>query len=151
MTTVERQPERRTPAVQTAKPERPLRILLVEDHIDSAEAMATVLRNEKHAVEWVSTGAAAVNLFENDIGRRLDLILLDLMLPDMNGPELVEELRLASPFVPPIVVLSAKPLQTIRTEANALGAVAHLRKPFGVDELLKVVRRATSPAGPRGN
>jgi two-component system OmpR family response regulator len=127
---------------------RSLRILLVEDHADSAEAMIVIMDRRNHRVQWVGTGAAAIALLDRAAGAALpDVIILDLMLPDMSGVQMVEALRHSQNGLPPIVVLSAKPLATIRAEARTIGAAAFLRKPFSIDDLLTTVESA-APADP---
>ena len=122
---------------------RSLRVLLVEDHADSAEAMIAILDRRRHRVQWVGTGAEAVEVLHRaSSGPGPDVVILDLMLPDMTGTEIVEQLRSGPSTLPPIVVLSAKPLATIRSEAQAIGAAAYLRKPFSIDDLLATVESA---------
>jgi two-component system, OmpR family, response regulator TctD len=132
-----------------AKSGRSLRILLVEDHADSAEAIITILDRMNHRVQWVSTGAAALAVLDRASrpgqGGLPDEIILDLMLPDMSGLEMIQELRAAGTQLPPVIVLSAKPLATIRADAQAMGAAVFLRKPFSTDDLMQAVESA-SPA-----
>jgi DNA-binding response OmpR family regulator len=128
---------------------RSLRILLIEDHADSAEAMIAIMDRMSHRVQWVGTGAAALAVLDRAAQPSLpDVIVLDLMLPDMSGVDVIQELRHARGDVPPVVVLSAKPLATIRAEAQSINAAAFLRKPFSIDDLLRAVEAAagSSPA-----
>jgi DNA-binding response OmpR family regulator len=125
-----------------------LRILLVEDHADSAEAMVALMDRMSHRVQWVSTGAAALAVLDRGPASTLpDVVILDLMLPDMSGTSVVQELRTANRTLPPVIVLSAKPLATIRQEADSIGAAAYLRKPFSIDELLTVIENVRSQPG----
>jgi DNA-binding response OmpR family regulator len=117
------------------------RVLLVEDHADSAEAMIAVMKSARCQVHWVDTAAAALEAFGAptlEQSSDLDLILLDLTLPDKSGVELIHELR-RSRELPPIVVISAKPAHTLRDDAREIQAAGILRKPFGMDDLLKVL------------
>ena len=135
------------PPTQEARKGRSLRILLVEDHADSAEAMIAIMDRKNHRVQWVATGAAAVATLDRAAQNTLpDVIILDLMLPDMSGVEVIQELRHEHGALPPVVVLSAKPLATIRAEAQVIGASAFLRKPFSIDDLLNAVDSASRPA-----
>ncbi len=121
------------------------RVLLVEDHADSAEAMIVVMKGARCEVQWAETAAAALRVFEREgiAARRdaLDLILLDLTLPDKTGVELVDDMRRMQPELPPIVVISAKPSHALKDEAGAIRAAGILRKPFGMDELLNVLNQ----------
>jgi DNA-binding response OmpR family regulator len=119
------------------------RVLLVEDHADSAEAMIAVMKGARCDVRWVETAAAALDAFVRDSDPAAssdpDLILLDLTLPDKSGVELVHELRRTYRSLPPIVVISAKPSHALKDDARAIQAAGILRKPFGMEELLKVL------------
>jgi two-component system OmpR family response regulator len=100
-----------------------------------------------HRVQWVANGAAAIATLDRTAQTTMpDVIILDLMLPDMSGVEVIHELRHAHGTLPPIVVLSAKPLATIRAEAQVIGASSFLRKPFSVDDLLNAVEAAARAA-----
>jgi two-component system, OmpR family, response regulator len=127
---------------------RSLRVLLIEDHADSAEAMIAIMDRRNHRVQWAGTGAAALALLDRASPPALpDVIILDLMLPDMSGVEVIQELRRGrGATLPPVVVLSAKPLATIRAEAQAIGASGFLRKPFSIDDLLHAVESAVPPS-----
>jgi two-component system, OmpR family, response regulator len=130
------------------KPEpqpRSLRVLLIEDHADSAEAMIAIMDRRTHRVQWVGSGAAALGVLDRAQANVPDVIILDLMLPDMSGVEVIQELKRARGSTPPVVVLSAKPLATIRAEAQAIGAAGFLRKPFSIDDLLHAVESAADP------
>jgi DNA-binding response OmpR family regulator len=129
----------------TFRAERSLQILLVEDHADSADAMIALMNYADHRVTWVSSGEAAIEAFRRPApGASPDVMILDLMLPDMSGVGLIRALREHWP-VPPIVVLSAKPVAALEKEAQSLGAAAFLRKPFSIDGLLQAVARAAGP------
>jgi DNA-binding response OmpR family regulator len=69
------------------------------------------------------------------------LILLDLRLPDMNGVEVVRELRRSQSSVPPVVLLSADSPQVLKNAASSVGA-ASVRKPFDFNGLFQVIEGA---------
>jgi len=119
------------------------RILLIEDHADSAEAMIAVMQGARYRVRWARTAADALVAYDRHDGperrSRPDLILLDLTLPDKTGVQLVEELRRTKERVPPIVVISAKPSQALKEDAGSIRAAGVLRKPFGIPELLGLI------------
>jgi DNA-binding response OmpR family regulator len=109
-------------------------ILLAEDDADSAEALCLLLRAHAFHVEWVSSAAEAIARFERDPACHPDTILLDLMLPDMDGVSLVTRLR-ASGFDPRIIIHSAASKQAIDRAARELGTTTVLRKPVGWERI----------------
>jgi len=110
-------------------------ILLVEDERQIREAVATALECEGFAVVQAGTaGHAAVEAG----ARRPDLVILDLGLPDRDGLDFIRDYRAWSPI--PILVLSARTLESVKVEALDAGADDYLSKPFGVAELLARVR-----------
>ncbi len=121
------------------------RILLVEDEADSATLVIEALTREKFGVEWRDNGAdglqcAALETF--------DLIILDRMLPEIEGLSIVRRLR-NSGNATPILMLSALARSENRAEGLDAGADDYLGKPFEPVELLArvraLIRRATNP------
>ena len=110
-------------------------ILLVEDDRDSREGLAYILEDAGHTVAVAPNGREALNLLEKGI--RPAVILLDLMMPVMNGWEFLEERRRRPPIAAiPVVVLTAASLDQ---KLSALG-VESMRKPIDGDKLLEVVK-----------
>lgn len=110
------------------------RILIVEDEQDLAGLLDYNLRQVGHEVDVARTGASAVAKLE---GFRPDLILLDLMLPDISGLEVVRAMR-ASPqhHRTAVMMVTAKGAEADRVQGFELGADDYLVKPFSVRELL---------------
>lgn len=113
------------------------RILVVEDEPAIVQAVKANLAGHGFEVETAFTGEAALDSFE---GRRPDLVLLDLGLPDMDGTEVIQRLR--SEANTPIIVLSVRGAERDKVRALDLGADDYLTKPFGVEELLARIRVA---------
>src|SRR6266542_1937345 len=113
------------------------RVLVVDDEPAILRAVQVNLVRHDFRVETADTGRGALEAH----GRfRPDLLLLDLGLPDMDGLEVIREIRNTSST--PIVVLSVRGAERDKVEALDLGADDYLTKPFGVDELLARVRVA---------
>jgi len=129
------------------------RILVVEDHSDSAEMMKMVLEEEGYEVRWAETAGAALQILSPPADApcphwQPDLILLDLSLPDMDGVEMIGWLRAAGQTVPPVIVASARPVSSVEATARSINAGV-LPKPFDIDELLTGIEAAlSSPATP---
>lgn len=119
-----------------------LRILLVEDDADSAEALLLVLRRAGYETAWVDKARDALALLDGK--RRPDVVLLDLTLADMGGQALVSAFQAAAPL-PPTVVISAGNERTLHEAAEQLRARGALRKPFGTDAFLLAIEEAAAP------
>lgn len=114
-------------------------LLVVDDDRDLAEAIVTALESERHEIRIANHGGEGLErIYEN----RPDLILLDVQMPALDGPAMVRRLdpldRDGSPI--PIVLMSG--IDGLATIAERLGTPFFLRKPFGVDNLIQVVRAA---------
>jgi DNA-binding response OmpR family regulator len=105
-----------------------LKVLLVEDDMQVAEPLVENLRRYEHDVEHVVTGIEAVTHPE------VDLVLVDLGLPDLDGLEVCRRLRQSSDV--PIIVISARSEESDRVLALHVGADDYLIKPFGIRELI---------------
>ena len=111
------------------------RILVVEDEKPLREFVARNLSVRGYEVLTAANGMEALALFQT---QPLDLIILDLMMPHMDGLELTQRIRRTSTV--PIIVLSALDEERDKVTALDLGADDYLTKPFGVEELLARVR-----------
>ena len=112
-------------------------ILVVEDDPAVARLISTPLETRNYQYHRVQNGAGA--LLEA-ASARPDVILLDLGLPDMDGLDILRQLRSWSTL--PVVVVSARSHEQDKVSALDLGADDYLTKPFGTDELLARVRTA---------
>ena len=116
------------------------RILLVEDDTDSAEALCLLLQTHGIGVEWAATAGEAMARFEAHRSCPLNAIILDLMLPDLDGVSLIAQLRRIGP-VPPIVIHSAATKQATEAAGAALNAAAVLRKPATWEQMRDALQR----------
>jgi CheY-like chemotaxis protein len=114
-------------------PRRRRRVLVVDDDDDVCGVIADVLRARGHAVHAAGCGAEALVRVATVA---TDLILLDLVLPDMSGVELLERRRHAPWAEVPVVILSGSEDARMIARRRQLRV---LRKPFGVDELIAIV------------
>lgn len=121
------------------------RVLVVEDEELIRETVALSLRDEGFEVIAAEDGRAIVDLFHqqseqaDDSLESIDAIVLDLMLPSVNGLDLCRWLRQKG-YTVPILILSAKGSETDRVVGLEVGADDYLTKPFGVRELVARVR-----------
>ncbi len=113
------------------------RVLVVDDEPAILRALRTLLTRHGFQVELAETGRQALESYSY---HRPDIILLDLGLPDIDGLEIVRDIRGRADT--PIVILSVKGAERDKVTALNLGADDYLTKPFGVDELLARIRVA---------
>lgn len=115
----------------------PARILVVDDERPLREFVSRNLTARGFQVFKAANGLEAMAIFQS---KPLDLIILDLMMPHLNGLEVTERIRRSSTV--PIIVLSALDEERDKVKALDQGADDYLSKPFGVEELLARVRVA---------
>ncbi|HUX20900.1 MAG TPA: response regulator transcription factor [Spirochaetia bacterium] len=120
----------------TPHPEAARRILLVEDEESMAEGLLLNLKAEGYVVDLARTGRHAVERFQE---ATFDLVILDIMLPYMNGFEVAETIRRATPLLP-ILFLTALSGHESLIRGLSLGGDDYLTKPFHLDELLLRVK-----------
>jgi two-component system response regulator QseB len=113
-----------------------VRILLVEDDELLGAGIRDTLNRSRHAVEWVRSGTEALAALR---GESVDLVVLDLGLPGLDGIEVLRRARGLGNEVP-VLVLSARDTASQRVAGLDAGADDYLVKPFDVDELLARVR-----------
>ena len=111
-------------------------ILIVEDDPSIARGLTQNLRFEGYSVEVVADGALGLRFA---VDERPDLVLLDVMLPQMNGFEVLRELRRLEVDVP-VILLTAKGEEVDKVRGLDLGADDYVVKPFGLAELLARIR-----------
>ena len=113
-------------------------ILLVEDEENLHEALKLNLELEGYAVTSAFDGVQALDAIKNEY---FDLVILDIMLPEMDGIAVAETIRLSNTEIP-ILMLSAKNTSNDKVLGLKKGADDYLTKPFDTDELLARVRVA---------
>jgi len=126
--------------------ENALRVLVVDDERAIRRFLRTSLTAHGYTVYEASSGQEALSAV---VGDRPDLIILDLGLPDLNGIEVVRQLREWART--PIIVLSVREEEATKVAALDVGADDYLTKPFGIAELMArirvALRHADQPAG----
>ena len=116
---------------------REKQILVVEDEEDMAELLQERLKSAGYQVHTAGSGKAGLS---DAAEHEPDLVILDLMLPDIHGHEVCRELRkLSNPWGQPILMLTAMAQPVDQLRGFAHGADAYLTKPFNSHELLKTV------------
>jgi two-component system OmpR family response regulator len=126
-----------------------MKVLIVEDDATLATGIARILQGEGHAVDVVSRGEQALLSTRQD---SLDLIILDVGLPGIDGFEVLRRLRAAGDRTP-VLVLTARDALDDRIHGLDLGADDYMAKPFAMPELAArvraLVRRSQAQTGPK--
>ena len=113
-----------------------MRLILVEDNAQLASTLAQGFGEDGYEVEIVDTAAKAI---ARGLRRDLDLMVLDLGLPDRDGLDVLRELHRERPSLP-VMILSARADLATKLRGFELGAVDYVAKPFSLDELLARTR-----------
>jgi DNA-binding response OmpR family regulator len=108
------------------------RVLVIEDEPDIARGLRDALEFERFEVATTGLGREGIKLLRE---RGADLVILDLMLPDVNGFAVCEEIRTTHPTVP-IIMLTARSQETDKIRGLEAGADDYVTKPFSVGELV---------------
>lgn len=120
-----------------------MKLLLVEDEKELSEALVEILTKNKYVVDAIYDGEDGLNYALTDI---YDAIVLDIMIPKLNGLSVLKELR-KKEITTPIIMLTAKSQIEDRVQGLDLGADDYLTKPFAAEELLARLRSITRRKG----
>ena len=126
----------------SADESKSLNILLVDDDAELCEMMREFFEQNGHALDCVRNG---IDGLERAVEHRYDLVILDVMLPGMNGFTLLSQLRRRREV--PVIMLTARTDSHDRVQGLEAGADDYLPKPFDPDELLARVRAVLRRAG----
>ena len=110
-------------------------VLIIEDEKNIQTFMGKVLKRHEDRVLYADTGAQGLEIIRSQCP---DIILLDLGLPDINGFQIIQEVRTWTST--PIIVISARTAEQEKVSALDLGADDYITKPFGTSELLARIR-----------
>lgn len=121
-------------------------ILIIEDEVKIARFLELELRHEGYEVSFSHDGREGLNLA---LSNTYDLLILDVMLPSLNGMEVLRRIRQVSEL--PVIMLTAKDDVMDKVMGLDLGAQDYLTKPFAIEELLARIRvlfklKSTTPA-----
>jgi DNA-binding response OmpR family regulator len=126
-----------------------MRVLVVEDHADIAANIGDFLADRGHTVDFAADGLTGLHLA---VTQEFDVLVLDLMLPGMDGMELCKKLRTEARKHTPILMLTARDSLHHKLAGFETGADDYMTKPFALQELearLQVLVRRSRPQPPR--
>jgi len=113
-------------------------IIIIEDEWEYSDSIRDTLEEESYIVEESPEANEALNMMKKKI---YDVALIDIILPDMSGIQLLEKIKEISPHTIPIMMTAFASVETA-VEALRLGAIAYLYKPVNMDELLIYIKKA---------
>lgn len=122
-------------------------VLVVEDDVESCELLGTVLHEAGYSIDLAHDGEEALELASR---RRPDIVVSDLQMPGMSGIDLTREMHSADPHLPVVLTTGVENTQDVLTAAEGYGAVACLKKPIDLDQLLWLVEKALAVSRQRG-
>jgi len=115
------------------------KIIVIDDSESIRELVGLTLEGAGHQVEKGIDGNEALRLFD---GRKIDLVITDLNMPNKDGISLIREVRKMPDYhTVPIIILTTESQTTKKEEAKAAGATGWIVKPFMADKLLSVVNK----------
>ena len=116
---------------------RPNRVLIVDDHPAIRETMNDILTEEGFDTQLAADGKEALHLCQL---KDFDFVLIDIQMPEMNGVEVLKQLKEQRVKCPKFIFFSAYSTQELQDLANSLGAYAFLKKPIKVEKILNLIR-----------
>lgn len=124
----------------------PKKVLLIDDNVRIIFAITLVLELQGMEVVYAKNGKLGIEALKNNPD--VEIILMDIMMPEMNGIEATQEIRKLDQYKEiPIITLTAKIMKGDREKCLAAGATDYLTKPVDTDQLLSVIRKwTTTPA-----
>ena len=133
------------PETLTRSDGTPVRVLVVDDEVNIAELISMALRYEGWDITTAHTGNKAVREAKD---HRPDAIVLDVMLPDIDGLEVLRRIRSSQPDVP-VLFLTARDAVEDRVAGLTAGGDDYVTKPFSIEELVARLRGLMRRAGAR--
>lgn len=118
-------------------------ILLVEDNIINQKVAGKILKNAGASIIFAFNGLEAVRyLDQNPLP---DIILMDLMMPEMDGYEAMEKIRKELKLALPVIAMTATVLEAENTRCQAAGMDAYISKPFSAEEIIRLIYKLARP------
>ncbi len=131
-----------TPRALSFRAAQVVRVLIVDDELKLRESLAEGLRLENWSVATAENGTEALRLVSSE---RFDLLILDLLLPDTDGFEILRQVRARDPLLP-VLMITAHHAHSTRFAAFASDTADLVTKPFGFADLLARCRALLAPA-----
>jgi CheY-like chemotaxis protein len=114
-------------------------VLIVDDDVRNIFALTSMLERHQMSVVYAENGRDGIVVLQNNPD--IDIVLMDVMMPEMDGYETMQAIRHLSPFETlPIIALTAKAMQGDREKCIEAGASDYITKPVDTEQLLSLLR-----------
>ncbi|WP_026672102.1 sensor histidine kinase [Alkalihalobacterium bogoriense] len=114
-------------------------VLVVDDDMRNVFALTTALESQKMDVLFAENGKEAIHMLENNTS--IDIVLMDIMMPEMNGFDAMREIRKKEEFEQlPIIALTAKAMKTDKEKCINAGASDYISKPVNIEQLVSLIK-----------
>lgn len=130
--------------MSSTKTGRILKILLVDDDADTRQLVTMIIEKAGHKIQTAGHGQAALTLLEHE---SFDIILLDIMMPEIDGLNVLESIRRVS--TAPVIMLTALSDAGIMEQSYFMGADDYIVKPFAMSKLLERIDRVARTLPPQ--
>ncbi|WP_448335209.1 response regulator transcription factor [Bellilinea sp.] len=130
--------------MSSTKTGRKLKILLVDDDADTRQLVTMIIEKAGHKIQTAGHGQAALTLLEHET---FDIILLDIMMPEIDGLNVLESIRRVS--TAPVIMLTALSDAGIMEQSYFMGADDYIVKPFAMSKLLERIDRVARTLPPQ--
>ncbi|HAD07687.1 MAG TPA: hypothetical protein DCE76_11080 [Anaerolineaceae bacterium] len=130
--------------MSSTKSGRKLKILLVDDDADTRQLVTMIIEKAGHKIQTAGHGQAALTLLEHET---FDIILLDIMMPEVDGLNVLESIRRVS--TAPVIMLTALSDAGIMEQSYFMGADDYIVKPFAMSKLLERIDRVARTLPPQ--
>lgn len=117
------------------------RILVVDDEVDTVDLIELTLSTAGYQVSRALSGVEAIDIVTE---QKFDVVLLDVMMPDLSGFDVLQDLHARGIEIPPVIFLTARKRREDHRTGEDLGAQAYLTKPAKRGDLLDAVEQAIS-------
>jgi two-component system OmpR family response regulator len=124
-----------------------VKVLVMDDEEDTLNMLAMTLKFAGYDVVTADTGHKTLALA---VAQKPEVIILDVMMPDFSGIEVLKRLKLLLPALPPVIFLSASIRAADRDESRAIGAFTYLVKPVPRQKLIDTLKDALARARSSG-
>ena len=114
-------------------------ILIVDDDTGITETLEDILKTFNIHTLTANSGSQAIELFKE---HNIDLILMDIKMPGMNGVEVLKQIKAIRPEIP-VIMMTAYTMHDLVAESLREGAFLVLNKPFKIKYLLKIIEKAS--------
>ncbi|MEW6040504.1 MAG: response regulator [Elusimicrobiota bacterium] len=114
------------------------KILVVDDEKAIHRLFSRMLKDKEFKIQYVDNGQRAIEIVQN---QDFDIIFLDIVMPEMNGTEVLKAIKTIKSHIPIIIMMTGYAVGDLVKESLDLGAVDCIYKPFDVTKILEIIKK----------